>query len=364
MMRVAIVRQNGYDKAEIKSKLYQIIENTDFPEVEGKTVLVKPNILSDSKPQKGITTNPVFVEAFLELLNEKNVKKIYIGDSPGLQTPTFRGKVCGIAEVAERQNAEFVDFTDHPVTKKITSRIKLPLASVIDRVDMVFSLSKFKTHQLMYATGAVKNLFGLVPGLNKSPCHLKAPAPASFANLITGIYKTVKPAYSLMDGIIGMEGPGPANGTLRQVGLILGSADGFGVDMAEALIMGYNPKDIPILESGRKQRLSTFEFEYPLLDPKELIINDYRRIPISRKTLFNALILPFFTRIFDRKKTHSRPAPRFDHDKCIKCLRCKEICPAKALNFEDGKIQINEDHCIRCYCCHEMCPADAIIVKK
>ena len=359
-MRVAITQQIKYDKSQIKESLYKIISNTDFPIVKGKTVLVKPNILSDAKPSKGITTNPVFVDAFLEILNELEVKKIYIGDSPGLQGPGFMGKACGIYDVAISNKAEFIDFTQHPITKKITPRIKLPMANIVDKVDLIFSVAKFKTHQLMYATGCVKNLFGLIPGLNKSPCHLKAPSCQQFAGLINGIYKTVQPDYSLMDAIIGMEGPGPANGTLRQVGYILGSSDAFGVDTAEAIIMGYDWQDIPILANGKKQKLSSFNYTYPLLDPKELVIKDFRRIAFTKKNLFNALILPFFTRIFDRKKTHQRLAPTFLHDKCIRCLRCINICPAKALKLVDNKVSINTDLCIRCYCCHEMCPVDAI----
>lgn len=362
-MRVGIVKQNRYESAEIKTAIYQIIENTDFPTVEGKTVLVKPNILSDAKPEKGITTNPVFVDAFLQILQEMKVAKIYIGDSPGLQTPTFSGKVCGIEEVAIKNNATFVDFTKEPKTKQITDKIKLPLAAIIDEVDLIFSIAKFKTHQLMYSTGCVKNLFGLVPGLNKSPCHLKAPDIKQFATLINGIYKVVEPDYSLMDAIIGMEGPGPANGTLRQVGLILGSRDAFGVDHAEAMIMGYDPNDIPILEDGKKQGLSSFDYTYPLLDAKDLVIKDFRRIPFEKKSLFNALILPFFTRVFDRQKTHKRKTPTFNASRCICCQRCINICPAHALSLKDNKVVINKDVCIRCYCCHEMCPVDAIEVK-
>lgn len=359
-MNVGIIKQTQYDKNEIKDAIYKIVEVTEFPTVRGKKVLVKPNILSDSKPSKGITTNPVFVDAFLEILNEMGADKIYIGDSPGLHNNYFKGKNCGIYDVAVKNNAEFYDFTSSPVLKTIDKGLTLPVTDIVDNVDIIFSLAKFKTHQLMYSTGCVKNMFGVVPSLHKSSCHLKAPSASQFAKLINNLVQTVKPDYSLMDGIIGMEGSGPANGTLRQVGLILGSSDPYAVDYAQAVIMGYKIDDVPIIKDAKKRNLTSFDFKYPLLDLKNLIIEDYRKIELENKNLFNALILPFFTRFIDRKKTHRRPSPVFIHDTCIACKKCIDICPAKALSYVDGKIDIDNDNCIRCYCCHEMCPVGAI----
>ena len=120
----------------------------------------------------------------------------------------------------------------------------------------------------MYATGAVKNMFGTIPGLNKSPMHLYARSPENFAKLILSIYRVHVPEYSVMDGIISMEGAGPANGTLRQTGFLLASSSALALDRAEAILMGYDPKDIPILREAEREEKGSTDAIYPLLDPE------------------------------------------------------------------------------------------------
>ena len=169
-----------------------------------------------------------------------------------------------------------------------------------------------------------------------------------------------------MDGIIGMEGPGPANGVPRHLGLLLGSCDAVSLDYTQAQIMGYAPKDIPILREALHRGLGTDVIEYPLLKANELIIKDYQRITIHKKTRFiHALIIPFFfSRYIRWKVKRDRKAPVFLEDPCIQCRKCIDICPAQALTMQNKRIIIDVKACIRCYCCHEVCPASAILVDE
>ncbi len=370
---VSIVRCESYEEAKLYESVAQVAREGGMPDVAGKTILLKPNILSDSNPEDCITTNPEFVRATIKLLKNCGAKEIHVGDSPGLHSPTFEGKRCGIKDVCDQEGAIWEDFTKNPTEKPIkgTGRI-LPMASIIDKVDMVFSLCKFKTHQLMYTTGAVKNLFGMIPGLHKSACHVKCPNRESFAKFIVGIYETVKPAFCLMDAVIGMEGSGPANGTPRSVNLVLGSTNGIAMDWAQAVIMGYDPKQIPILKEAARRHLLPSVIDYPLLKADAVVVPDFQRIPIREKTQFiKTLILPFFTRGVQKKLQRREPKPLFDNSKCIRCLRCVNICPAKALTLSgDESEERRERHicadyskCIRCYCCHEVCPVNAIKIE-
>ena len=364
MNRVAITRCTRYEEKDVYDAVRQVADSTSFPDCMGRRVLVKPNILSDSRAEAGITTNPLVVEAVIRICQERGAAQVYVGDSPGLHTPSFHGQVCGIAEVCSRTGATWVDFSRDPVQTVLDGGEKVTVASIIDKVDFTISVAKFKTHQLMYTTGAVKNMFGIMPGLNKSPMHLRHPSRDGFADFITRLFRKARVAWALIDSVIGMEGPGPANGTLRYVGLMMGGADAFLVDRAEAIVMGHDPADIPILEAGRKAGLGTSEISYPLLDARDLVIDDFRRIEVERpKGLFSSLVLPFFTRGRDRRRAQARPDPVFDHERCIRCTRCVQICPAKALAL-DGRIEIDTSRCIRCYCCAEMCPADAIRVEE
>ena len=360
MNRVAIARCENYEEDSVASALKDVLDASAFPDCRGKTILVKPNILSDSRPEAGITTHPSVVEALIRECFRRGAAKVYAGDSPGLHTPVFKGRNCGIAGVCERTGAIWVDFTQDTRTYRLEGGIKVQLPAILDEVDFTISAAKFKTHQLMYTTGAVKNMFGLMPGLTKSPTHLRYPSRSAFASFINRLFKVSKVEYAILDAVIGMEGPGPANGTLRYVGYLIGGRNAYLVDTAEAVIMGYAPKDIPILQSAG----TTLKPQYSILHAEDLVIKDFRKIEVEKpKGLFSSLVLPFLTRSHDRKETKKRPAPQFEADKCIHCLRCVQICPAKAL-VHDGDIRIDTAVCIRCYCCAEMCPADAIKVGE
>ena len=378
-INVAICKCQSYNFDELYSAISEVAKTGLMPEVKGKTVLLKPNILSDAKPEDCITTNPEFVRAVIRLLKSQGANEIHVGDSPGLQSPSFEGKVCGIQAVCQEEKVIWEDFTKAPVLKHIQgTKYKLYMANILDKVDLVFSLAKFKTHQLMYTTGTVKNLFGTIPGLHKSACHVKCPNRESFARLIVGIHETVKPDFSFMDAVIGMEGAGPANGTPRHLGLVMGSNSCLAMDYAQGIIMGYDPSKLPIIAEASRRHILPSEINYPLLKASDLVVSDFKRIPITEKThFFKALVLPFFTRGLQKKLQRNEPRPLFDDTSCIRCSRCVKICPAKALSmvkFEPSEIteaskytkHVVADYskCIRCYCCHEMCPAKAITIEK
>lgn len=242
------------------------------------------------------------------------------------------------------------------------------MAAILEKVDLVFSLCKFKSHTLMYATGATKNLFGTIPNVNKALCHAKFPSRDSFAKVIIGIHETIKPSFCVMDGIIGMEGAGPANGTPRAMDLLLASDSCLAMDIAQATIMGHRIEDIPILREAKRRHLLPDSIDYPLLDAKNLVIDDFERIEIKRTNLFKALLLPFLTSRFQRIHQRKEPEPVFNDDLCIRCQRCINICPQKALslvpieNSNSKHVICDLTKCIRCYCCHEMCPVNAITV--
>jgi uncharacterized protein (DUF362 family)/NAD-dependent dihydropyrimidine dehydrogenase PreA subunit len=366
---VAIKKCNSYDIDRVYEALKELCPKANMPDVSGKKVLLKPNILSDARPEAAITTNPTVVRAMIRILKENGVSEIYVGDSPGLHTPAFTAKHCGIRDVVDEEGAIWCDFTDSPVTKRLAGmRLKLPMAAILEKVDLVFSLCKFKSHTLMYATGATKNLFGTIPNVNKALCHAKYPSRDSFAKVIIGIHETIKPSFCVMDGIIGMEGAGPANGTPRAMDLLLASDSCLAMDIAQATIMGYRIEDIPILREAKRRHLLPDSIDYPLLDAKNLVIDDFERIEIKRTNLFKALLLPFLTSRFQRIHQRKEPEPVFNDDLCIRCQRCINICPQKALslvpieNSNSKHVICDLTKCIRCYCCHEMCPVNAITV--
>lgn len=349
MSVVNIVKCNDYDEENVYLALKEAMSKSDFPIIKNKTILVKPNILSDAKPEVCLSTHPSVVKAVIRILKEEGAKKILVGDSPGLQKSNFKPKKSGIYQVCEQEDVKWVDFSKDPVKKLVPFvKRKISITKAIDKVDFCISVSKFKTHELMYTTGAIKNMFGLVPGLNKSKQHVHNPTRKGFAKFICGLFSISKTEYSIMDAIIGMEGPGPGNGYPKKVGYIITSSDALALDISQAIMMGYNPLDIPIIKYAIKKKLTNTrkieDIEYSNLNANDLIIKDFKKIN-------------------NKKLSEKRKAPIFLEDPCIKCKKCIDICPANALSLSNKKIIINEKKCIKCYCCHEVCPANAIKIK-
>ena len=367
MTTVAITTCNTYSEDEVRKALYSICDNAAFPDVRDKNVLLKPNILSDSQPSDSITTNPQVVRQAIRYCKEKGAAEIYVGDSPGMQGSGFKPVKSGIYAVCVEEGVNWVDFTQKPVIKNLENvGTKVPVAAIVDEVDVIIGLCKMKNHQLMYVTGSVKNYFGVIPTLSKSQCHLKFQSREAFARMLINLHETIKPDFSIMDAVVSMEGPGPANGTPRNTGLLLASENDYALDQAQAIIMGYDPMQLPLLSEADKQHLVPQEVKYPLLKPIDLVIPDFVRIPYRKKTqFFSKLIMPFFGRWLEKRKLQKEQKPVFDKEKCIHCLKCVNICPGSALTFDKENKCVVPDYkkCIRCYCCHEMCPVAAIEVK-
>jgi uncharacterized protein (DUF362 family)/Pyruvate/2-oxoacid:ferredoxin oxidoreductase delta subunit len=371
--KVGIERCASYDPAEVYAAMKRAMECAGTPDLSGKTVLLKPNILSDTAPEKVVTTHPVFLEAAIRLVREMGSKRILVGDSPGMQGPGFSGRISGLVETVRKNNAEWVDFTREKIEVACPDgRVvkKFHLTHTVREADIIISLPKLKTHQLMYFTGAIKNSFGLVPSLDKTPFHARFSSRDSFAAMLVDLNLAVKPAYALMDAVIGMEGPGPGSGTPRQIGLVLASSNILALDAAATEIIGYPVAKIPTNKEAlsRKFWLSGFdEIEYPLLAPADVRIPDYIKIQFSKSnSQFIDFLLP---RPLKRLRDSRLPGPKINHGACVRCGDCIRICSANAMSLagegKERRIIIDYERCIRCYCCHEICPAKAIdVVKK
>ena len=371
-VKVGLVKCNTYDPEELDKALEEAMHLSGGIEVKGKKLLLKPNILIDSDPVKAVTTHPEFVRAVIKYMQKNGALEIYVGDSPGSQKPDFSGRKSGIRQVTEETGANWIDFTKGSTiirteTGKRTK--KFTVTSIVDEVDMVISLPKMKTHQFMLYTGAVKNLFGLIPGYTKSTYHVAYLTRNNFGEMLLDLLEAVKPAYSIMDAVIGMEGPGPGNGYPRPVKLILASPNAVALDTIASTIIGYDPKLIPTNYFALKRDLGLNQFSdisVEGLDINDVKINDFKLIK-SRNSL--SIVFDYLhLRIFERWQQKKKPRPYFIEEKCIKCGECIKICASNANWFKDGPngkfVAVDYNKCIRCYCCHEVCPVDAIEIRK
>ncbi|MFZ3101219.1 MAG: DUF362 domain-containing protein [Desulfitobacteriaceae bacterium] len=336
----------------------------------GQRVLLKVNLLMKKRPEEAVTTHPSVVEAVVRLVQEAGGIPV-IGDSPGgpytknaLQSIYSRS---GLQEVANQTGSELNQdfgqtarsFPEGRVAKNLT------ITNCVLEADVIITLSKLKTHGMMTFTGAVKILFGVIPGLLKAEYHLKMPEIMDFAGLLVDIAQYVKPALSIMDGIVGMEGNGPSAGQPRNIGALLLSTDPFALDVVAADLIGLKAEKVPTIRVARERGLTASLEEIDLkgdarslwkiqdfIVPKTVSSNSLDRVPLP-KSVSRFLL------------NRVRPRPVFSHDQCKSCSDCVNNCPPRALVMNDQKRPVVDlEACIRCFCCQELCPHQAVEIFR
>lgn len=337
----------------------------------GERIVLKANLLRAAPPESAICTHPAVVEAVAKLVKEAGGTPV-ICDSPGgalHKEAVLRSlyEKTGMAAAAAAAGAE-LSMDSSTRTVSLPEGKVLRQAEIITPVaeaDGVIDLCKMKTHVLMSMTGAVKNLFGVIPGLSKVGYHATHPDHATFADVLLDLTGYVKPRLSLMDGILAMEGDGPgSSGTPRQAGLLLASANPLALDTAAGAIMNLPRQDNPVLLAAERRGLTPCRMEDVELiggTVEELRMADYK-FPASTKSNLMDFLGPL-ARPAERlcKKALSQ-TPRIDGAKCVGCGICAKSCPGQAIAMTapGKKARISQKACIHCYCCHELCPQKAV----
>jgi uncharacterized protein (DUF362 family)/Pyruvate/2-oxoacid:ferredoxin oxidoreductase delta subunit len=360
---VAVRKCKDYDFQEVYKHISDIYRTCKGPELKNKKVLLKPNILSDSAPEKCISTHPVVVEAMIRYLQAEGAD-VVTGDSPAVHLRGFRPEKSGISAVCEKTGTKWINFLNSSSGIKLKNG-NIRIASVTREVDLIISLPKLKNHELVYFTGAIKNTLGLVPGFSKARQHALHQNRESFSRFLVDLNETLTPHFFLLDGIIGMEGHGPGQGTPFRTEVLIGSSNPLALDIQASIIAGYDPKDIPTNRIALARGIwlhSADEIIYDGPALKTLVKKDFKRIPVTANTNISIKFLKYriqFLRKLDRR-------PVFIHDKCTSCRECIKICPQNAIAMhpaKDNYVVLTDKKCIRCFCCSEVCKYNAIKIR-
>ena len=310
-------------------------------------------------PESGIDTHPELLRAVIKILKEIDCS-VSVGDGPSV----WGNQIENVEEVYRRSGTEKVCLQEQVSLVKFDKRRwrkSFPLTTALDECDYLISLPKFKTHDFTILTGAIKNLFGLVSGTYKTELHKKYSAPEAFANILVDIYEEARPALNIIDGIVAMEGDGPATGgRLRNTGLLLAGSDAVAIDSILALIMGSRPSDILSTKFAAERGLGTLDINaiQVLGEQLEDVIEEPFKLPAT--SLARKLPRPIIE--LARKLIHFYP--KVDYKNCILCEACVKACPVQVISVKSNRINIDYSGCISCFCCQEACPASAIKVKK
>lgn len=363
MEKVVVATQKEMCLEEIKEKLEKMLERLEEDGViiqPNSHVVIKPNLVSGRLPEEAATSHPAVIEAIVKICLERHCR-ITIAESPSGKMEESRMKMiysrCGLWALKEKYPIE-LNISSDSVIKEVGLKISVPVLKNFDEADLIINCCKMKSHGYTLFTGAVKNCFGMIPGLKKAELHARFSKRSDFCAFIATLCEAMKPGLNIMDAIEAMHKDGPTNGKKIHVGRLLMATNPFALDEAvlnwvkmgrhktpiqsSAIKLGYwNPNDLKVAALDEQANLPVVGFEFP-------------------KHLKNLIsLLPIESSI----KQLFAPYPKVDANRCVGCGECVKDCPAKTIILNQKKAEIHKEACLRCYCCQEVCPHNAIRLK-
>jgi uncharacterized protein (DUF362 family)/Pyruvate/2-oxoacid:ferredoxin oxidoreductase delta subunit len=345
MEKVVIVNCKSYKQEEVDKAIKKILTLLDFPvkEYKGKKILIKPNVLGYFKENpENVVTHPALIQGLLKVF-----KKAKVGESSAMDTENNLRKL-GFWKFKPVifEEGKLVKVEDDSL--KIMKNFYLP--EIVKESDLIINLPKLKTHTLTKMTGAIKNLYGCIPGGVKQLLHREAVGEKKFSHLLVDIYSHIKPGLNIMDAVVSMEGEGPSSGTSKHTGFLLASRNAISLDIVASKMMGYRPKQIVMIKDAVKRGYASWDVK---------IAGDVREIPNLRfekpnrfkRAMVNAALLGMTKEKISCNK-----------EKCIKCGVCMRHCPKRAITLNPFP-EIDTKKCIRCFCCIELCPEHALYLQ-
>jgi uncharacterized protein (DUF362 family)/Pyruvate/2-oxoacid:ferredoxin oxidoreductase delta subunit len=347
-MSKVTIRESTYDYNKLGPAFFELMDSIGGHLIKrGDRVLIKPNLLSPASPHQAVLTHPYVVKAAVEYALQKGALPL-VSDSPAIGS--FE-KILRLSGIKDALNG--LDVTCRAFENSIKVDVGEPfnaidIAEDAMKADVIINLPKLKTHSQMLLTLGVKNLFGCVVGYRKPEWHMRAGINrAMFAKLLVLIYERVRPSFTILDGILAMEGEGPgASGIPREIGVLIGSQDAYAVDSIVCRMIGLEPDRLLTLNTAKEMGFIEESNEVNGHLPE---ISDFK-LPNMGTLMFGPKILHGFIR------RHLLQRPVCDDGSCRMCGECWQICPERAISPHEKALYFDYDRCIRCYCCIEVCP--------
>jgi uncharacterized protein (DUF362 family) len=361
---VAIQKCDSYDPEQVYAAIRQGLEAIKFKIRPRMTVLLKPNIIGQNRPDQATTTHPAVVDAVCRIFTE-NQCRVSIGDSSAFYQGggTRAGlDTAGISPVAEKYGAAILPFETTRLREITSGRALNPfyITEAIFQHDLVVNLPKLKVHRLARYTGALKNIYGCVVGGSKQIYHRKFQDRPDYKEFwgkpLVDVYEAVNPGLSIMDGIIGLDKDGPAaSGEPRKTGLLLVSENGAALDVIACRIIGYDPLWVPAVREALERGLTSLVKAVALGAVPSV---PYVKLPDAKP--LTGISKKVDSYLFDQFIVE----PRITKSACDRCGKCVEDCAPRAIGYDEKQYpRIDYTKCIYCYCCEEYCPRRAIYLS-
>jgi uncharacterized protein (DUF362 family) len=288
--KVILSRCNEYAPvkiAQVIQKQFELLGGLEKFVSQGDTVLLKPNFIAPRSHRYATQTHPTVIIETARLLKDFGAKP-FIADSPAWSNVFACVKALKMEEPLKKLSVP-VKQLDKPKWCRIGSNnSRVGISSVALDTDVIINLPKFKSHQQLLATFAVKNMFGCVSGKRKAIWHFRKGGKAEdFCELLIDIYKFLNPALTIVDGVMAMDGFGPINGRTRPLGWLIGGTDPIACETICAKLINMDPLEIPIIKTANKKGFGCSnpdEIEIAGDDFSQIVCTDFelpQLIPIS-----------------------------------------------------------------------------------
>lgn len=341
--KVAVVKCKTYNQKEVDKAVRKILRLLNFPIKKYKKILIKPNVVGYYKENlEAIITHPSIIKALLKIFRNAKVGESSFTDTENNLRKTGYWKFKPI--IFEEQ--KLIKIKDNKA--KVLKHFYLP--KIIKESDLIINVPKLKTHTLTKITGAIKNLYGCIPGGIKQVYHKDASNEKKFSKLLVDIYQNIKPRLNILDAVICMEGEGPSAGKPKKVGLLLASKNAVALDVVAAKLTGFKSENIFAIKDAVKRNLGSYDIEI-VGDLKIIKSLKFEKPSRFRRAIVKTVLLGM-----------TKEKIIVNENKCVKCRLCAKKCPVKAIRLNPYPI-INNKRCIRCFCCIEICPHHALHLK-
>ena len=250
---VAVTRCSDYqaDKiAEAVERQFSLLGGLERFISKGDTVLLKPNFIVACPQSQAAVTDPAVILAVAKLVKDFGGRP-FVGDSPAWSN---MAKCVSDLELEEPLKKLGVPFQQlNKIKRYKIAGARVGISRVAMEADKIINLPKFKAHQQLVATFAVKNMFGAVCGKEKVFWHFaKGKSHDNFCRMLIGIYQLLNPVLTIVDGVVAMEGMGPISGSPKPLGFLVGSADPVACEAICCELIDFKLDELPIIQTAKR----------------------------------------------------------------------------------------------------------------
>ncbi len=249
---VAVTRCADYSREAVARALarqFELLGGMERFVSRGDSVLIKPNLIAPRSHRHATQTHTSVIVETARLVKDFGGKPL-VADSPAWANVAACAKALRLTEPLAELGVPLQQLAEPRTCSIGPNGIKMGISSTALDADVIINLPKFKAHQQLVTTFAVKNMFGCVTGKHKAVWHFRKGGECEeFCGMLLDLFEYIGPAVSVIDGVMAMDGRGPINGRTRPLGWIIGGVDPIACELTCCDLLGLDPQDVPIIRT-------------------------------------------------------------------------------------------------------------------